>query len=1097
MRPLKLTISAFGPYAGSVVLDLEKLGKQGIYLITGDTGAGKTTIFDAIAYALYGEPSGENREPSMFRSKYASPETPTEVALVFSYGGKTYTVRRNPEYVRPAKRGGGTTVQKAEAELCLPDGRLVTKAREVNGEIVQIIGLTRSQFAQIAMIAQGDFLKLLLADTKSRQEIFREIFKTRYYMVFQETLKGESGQLQRACEAARVSMQQYLGGVLCCEDDLLLPRLRQAQEGELLFQEAVEVIEMLIAQDKREDLQAQEALEDLDAEWNAVAALLGKAEELEKTREKLMEAQEKRVEQSAKVNAAKQRLEAEEAKLPQREGLEKEMAMLEAELPRYEALSDKRTAFSALIDRVAVLAAEQAQQAAQQQDQEKKLGAWKQELKALAQTETEKERLLGDLAQAERRQTALRMLETEMQAWQECGQQMQEGQARCEALSQQKASLSAALLRETENLQRNRGCWSAGEGLAAEEQMLRHQQNQAQEKQKALEELASLLEDGTKAQQSVVSAQAAYRQAQEKAENIAEVYRQKNRAFLDEQAGLLAQSLEEGQPCPVCGARHHPAPAQLSTAAPTEVELNQAKEAVEAAQQEVQEKSLVAGKEKTAFEVLERQILMQMASYVEAPSLAVAHRQLAACQEEVEGELLQLHQSLEKLETQRTHRKELEQEIRQQEAMCVSLTDQQEALRERIAQEEAARNILRGQREQREGDLYRQLQDHLGDCTLEQAPEQIAIQLREMESILAQLAERLQELDGKAARKQALETWIPQQEQRLKELEQRTFAVREELARAESRKEELAVQLEAAQAELHYPDAMAAQEKLAAIRAEIKARVDAHKTAEEVYDTCNLVLTGIEATIQQLEKLLESSDEVDVAAQQTRSRALTEKRGEVARAQKVIHTRLTTNALALKKIQEKAADLKVLEEKYTWVRALSNTVNGNLLGKEKITLETYIQMTFFDRILQRANVRFLVMSGGQYELKRRREAENNRSQSGLELDVIDHYNGSERSVKSLSGGESFQASLSLALGLSDEIQSAAGGIQLDTMFVDEGFGSLDEEALQQALRALTGLAEGNRLVGIISHVAELKEKIDKQIVVTKDNMGGSRVEIVV
>ena len=169
MRPLKLTVSAFGPYAGKVVMDLEKLGKQGLYLITGDTGAGKTTIFDAITYALYGEPSGENRDPSMFRSKYAQPDTPTQVELVFSYGGKTYTVRRNPEYERPAKRGGGITTQKAEAELILPDGRVVVKPREVNREIVDIIGLDRGQFAQIAMIAQGDFLKLLLADTKSRQ----------------------------------------------------------------------------------------------------------------------------------------------------------------------------------------------------------------------------------------------------------------------------------------------------------------------------------------------------------------------------------------------------------------------------------------------------------------------------------------------------------------------------------------------------------------------------------------------------------------------------------------------------------------------------------------------------------------------------------------------------------------------------------------------------------------------------------------------------------------------------------------------------------------------------------------------------------------
>ena len=180
-----------------------------------------------------------------------------------------------------------------------------------------------------------------------------------------------------------------------------------------------------------------------------------------------------------------------------------------------------------------------------------------------------------------------------------------------------------------------------------------------------------------------------------------------------------------------------------------------------------------------------------------------------------------------------------------------------------------------------------------------------------------------------------------------------------------------------------------------------------------------------------------------------------------------------------------------------WLRSLSNTANGTITGREKIMLETFAQMTYFDRILIRANTRFMMMSGGQYELRRRVEADNNRSQSGLELDVIDHYNGSLRSVKTLSGGESFKASLSLALGLADEIQSAAGGVQLDTMFVDEGFGSLDEDSLQQALRVLSELSEGRRLVGIISHVGELKEKIDKQIVIKKDRAGGSRAEIVV
>ena len=192
-----------------------------------------------------------------------------------------------------------------------------------------------------------------------------------------------------------------------------------------------------------------------------------------------------------------------------------------------------------------------------------------------------------------------------------------------------------------------------------------------------------------------------------------------------------------------------------------------------------------------------------------------------------------------------------------------------------------------------------------------------------------------------------------------------------------------------------------------------------------------------------------------------------------------------------------AEDDKETEEKWTWVKALSDTANGNISGKEKVMLETYIQMTYFDRIINRANTRLMIMTGGQYELKRSRAADNNRSQSGLELNVTDHYNGTERSVKTLSGGESFKASLALALGMADEIQSSAGGIKLDTMFIDEGFGSLDDESLAQAMQALSGLTEGNKLIGIISHVGELKNRIDKQLVVTKEKTGVSKIAVVV
>ena len=255
-------------------------------------------------------------------------------------------------------------------------------------------------------------------------------------------------------------------------------------------------------------------------------------------------------------------------------------------------------------------------------------------------------------------------------------------------------------------------------------------------------------------------------------------------------------------------------------------------------------------------------------------------------------------------------------------------------------------------------------------------------------------------------------------------------------------------------------------------------------------------LAGTQTTIQELTRLLEGGGTVDAAAQRDRGEQLKARRAQITADRQAVHARLSANEMLLDRARSRGAELDQLEKRWRWVRALSDTVNGNLSGREKVALETYVQMTFFDRILRRANLRLMVMTGGQYELCRRTEAENNRSQSGLELDVIDHYNGSRRSVRTLSGGESFQASLSLALGLSDEVKSAAGGIRLDTMFVDEGFGSLDEEALRQAIRALTGLAEGNRLVGIISHVSELKDRIDKQIVVTKDRLGGSRAEIV-
>ena len=924
MRPLHLTLSAFGPYAGQVELPLEKLGQQGLYLITGDTGAGKTTLFDAITFALYGEASGANRSPAMFRSKYAAPDTPTFVELCFSYHGERYTIRRNPEYLRPAKRGGGLTKQRAEAELTLPDGKVIAKLQEVNAAITQLLGLDRTQFSQVAMLAQGDFLKLLLADTNQRQKIFRELFHTSGYQSFQERLKAESSQLHSQCDAARASVQQDISSVVCPDEDPLAPSLREAQAGALPIQETVPLIETLIRQDQQGEETCQAALTTLDQELAEVNTRLGKAETAEQTRASLAQAKARQADLQPQAEGYKKTLEGAQAQQPRIEALGREIAALEALLPHYREAAQQAKALSTLD----------------------------------AQLDTQR-----------RRQEALE-------------KDRQDLEAQAVALQEEAAALSSL------------------QALAAEQEALGLRQAQARDRQDGLNALLRLRSGYDQVKEQLENAQLAYQQAAQTAELAEQAHQRQTRAFLDAQAGLLAQGLRPGLPCPVCGSPHHPAPALPPQEAPTEAELDQLRAAAEAAGKDALEKSLAAGKLRATVEERAAQLLSRMAAYVEAPELAEAGEQLAAC--------------------------------------GASFAEEAQAL-------EAA----------------------------------------------------AQTLQARLTRRQSLEELLPNQEAKLQTAIQAIAQSREALAGAESRREELVKQMEALRARLPYPDdktAQAQRDALVAEKAELTASL---AQALQAHSDCQQALSSTAATIQQGEALLAQAEPVDIPAQRARRAELQAQRQQWAAQQQAFHARRSGNAAALARLKKQAGHLAQLEGRYTWVRDLSNTVNGNLPGKEKLALETYVQLRFFQSVIQKANLRFMVMSGGQYELRRQTEAETRQKQSGLELEVIDHYNGSSRSVRSLSGGESFLASLALALGLADEIQASAGGIQLDTLFVDEGFGSLDEETLQQAIRALSSLSQGNRLVGIISHVAELKERIDKQIVVKKSISGGSYADIVV
>ena len=945
MRPCKLVISAFGPYAGRTELDMERLGASGIYLITGDTGAGKTTIFDALTFALYGEASGANREPAMLRSKYAAPDTPTFVELTFAYGDRRYTVRRNPEYERPAKRGGGVVLQKADAELALPDGRLITKVREVNAAVREILGVDRNQFSQIAMIAQGDFLKLLLADTKERQAIFRELFQTGRYQILQERLKEETGKLRDACALENEGVRQYIRDLSCEQEDPLAPLLEQARAGRLPMPEVEELADRLIRQDQRLQQEAAERLAETEERLEEISRELGKAEAREKAEEELEQAKAALTACGEKLAAAAKRQRLQQEKKPEAKKLQEEAARIRADFPGYQELEDK-------------------------------------------------ERLLREPEKA-------------LTKGKEAQQELQDKQER-------QARLLAGMKEEQAKLER------AGE---QRERLLREQEKAGEEK-KALQDFGAELAAYRSLGQELQKAQEAYRAAVEKEERLGAVYQRETRAFLDEQAGILAEGLEEGRACPVCGSLHHPSPARKSEGAPTEAQLRKSEAAFRKAQEQTREASAEAAKkkggvqEKTAYL---RERLAGLLKYDQAAS---------------------------------------------EESSKAGRTFQPEGL-------PGARELfLGGAWEQELGRRYERLAERLSG-----------------------LARQIQKEEVGIRRKEELGREIPGAEEKSRELQEELSGLRERLAAAASRRKELETQVQGLRGRLPFGSLKEAEQKAEQLEQQKKTLEEALEAAARECQAQEQEKARLEGQVSQLAEQLKSAEAADRPSLLRSQEELKAEKNRLAERQKTLHARISGNASALENMKLRLEKQEELEQRLSWVRALSNTASGNIVGKEKIMLETYIQTTYFDRIIRRANLRFLSMSGGQYELKRSREAGNNRSQSGLELNVIDHYNGTERSVRTLSGGESFQASLCLALGLSDEIQASAGGIRLDAMFVDEGFGSLDEEALRQAIETLAGLAGGNRLVGIISHVAELKERIDRQIIVTKEREGGSRVRI--
>ena len=981
MRPLRLKMQAFGPYIDECEIDFTEFGDRGLYLITGNTGAGKTTIFDAMTFALYGELSGQDREGKMMRSKYADPSSETYVEFEFECRGKIYRVRRSPAYTRAKKKGEGMTESAAAALLTLPDGH--TTNRDVNDLIKnEIIQLSADQFRQTVMIAQGDYLKLLLATTNERIDLLRTLFGTEKYDRLRRALTEEKKKLSDRREDIKKEIV-HDAGYIKFEDEPSYRKkaseLADAANTGLLADMVDKLTEL--GKLRREQLKADKKT--LAAEYEAAVKSWQHTKDSSKrlndarlSAEKYgaeAEACEKRAADlradMEKLGAEREKLQAEKKSL---EGVRAELVGCKAELEKAsEALSDAK----ALCERAEQLA------------EVRRIAEQKRELCALREAEKE------ELA---RRQSEL--------------------SAQTEALRKRAAELD-------------------GEQAVSEKLMSRKEDTD-----KRVRALTELTEDCNELDKKLVM----LKKAQSELEAADRVYREKDRAyeelessFIMGQAGILASELKEGEMCPVCGSVHHPKPAALSGSVPTQAEVNKAKAVRDKAEKARSAAGSAANALKGAYDTAEAALIKK------ADELIGGHEDIAT------GARLQMTkcgEELAALEKKMQACRALIKERGEKLELAEKNADELKKLAERA--EKAARLIAESQKEKGEAEgkcvqlektLSEEFEKRFGDPSAENA-----------ETKAAELAARAKSAH-EAAEKAVIEAekHCERAEEAEKELEKLTLLEREDSEKLNK------VMTETAAVE------GARREKLSEIEKLL---------ADPAFDGTEEELSEKEKAVKELEK----------------------RRNTVEAELGSAENRIADNKKSAAAIRKNGAELAEAEKEYAMVEELERTASGHVGGQDMISFETYVLQKNFSGMVAHANRLLFKMTDEHYTLSA--AVQGKRSQSaGLDLMLTDHWNDSTRDVRTLSGGESFLAALSLALGLAEEVQSDKGGVQLDSMFVDEGFGSLDEESLDLVMNALDELArgDGSRLIGIISHVEELKKRIDDRIIITKDPTKGS------
>ena len=1004
MKPLVVEMQAFGPFADRQVIDFRELGSKTFFLIHGPTGSGKTSILDGICFALFGDSSGGEREGRHLRSHHADSDTLTQVSFDFALGADRYRVRRVPEQMRKSRRGGGETKQLQTADLWrveMVDGKdieqpLASGWSKVTEAVVGLLGFQSQQFRQVIMLPQGKFFEFLKSNSQEREKILQALFGTELYKRIEDALKLSAGEVAREAEKARTQRQTLLDQAKA-ESEAALELRRQQQDNDLKIRQSAEV-ESAAAALKAEAVlsaarQPADRFIELDKAGEAVQALRAEQPAWATRQTKAANARQAAVispyEAAVAELVRQMREEGERAgKLATelatataaRSAADAALERERARAPDMDTATTRMAELDALVERVASLA----------------------EIRAAHATAN-----ASSVTAVAALQTAQAALKTAGDSYSKLGTDIQSHR------------LQAAGI----------------EGHRQAHGQLKTRHEQATALATRLRELALSTKEVDAAQSAQKTAQSAVVEARKRKEEV-------HQAWVTGQAARLARELGDGDPCPVCGAHEHPAPAHAEGALVLDETLKDAEDALSKADaaSRVAEQKLAA--ERQAASVLEARVAENRAAL--GPAADVPANQVKAEVDAAQARLALAQGAATALSTLEASLPAAEQAVKAADA----------AAREADSVARQAHAKLQqtlGQLTEREGGVPAELADpkalQAARAATEKAREALKQALAQATTAASQAVEKLAETRTRAeANDQTKARLASLHMEKAADLDQRLkvagFADADAFRAA--RLDDAAI--------------TALDTSIRAFEASIVAAAERHTRATE--GTRDLVRPD-------LPKLV-ATHEAAKAAQLAASNAV---RDAVAALG-------TTNALA-ESLRQMAESYAALEARYAVVKRIAEVATGS--NPQRMSFQRYVLATLLEEVLAATTVRLRVMSRSRYEMRRKVEPVDGRAHAGLDLEVFDHYTGTTRPVSTLSGGESFLASLALALGLSDVVQSYAGGIRLDAIFVDEGFGTLDPEALEFAIRALKDLQQSGRLVGIISHVAELKEWIDARL----------------